>query len=125
MRVKIKDVKISKRVRKEVGDLESLKKSLTRHGLLHPILINTNGELISGYRRLCAATELGWSEIEAVEISPNSTVEQLEIEMEENMVRKDFTQEEMIDGMNKKKKLLTPNIFVRIWNWIKRLFGIR
>ncbi len=123
MRVKISDIKIGKRVRKEIGDIDNLKKSLKRHGLLQPILITENNQLVSGYRRITAAKELGWDEIEALTVAPKNDLEQIEMEMEENIIRKEFTSEEMLDGFKRKKKLTRPNIFRRIWNFIKRIFG--
>ncbi len=125
MVVKIKDIRIGKRVRKDLGDLSNLKKSIKKHGLLNPVLLTADNELIAGYRRLTAARELGYEEIEAKIIDPKDNIEFLEMEMEENMIRKDFSQDELLDGMKKKKSLVSPNIFQRIWNFIKRIFGIR
>lgn len=125
MKVKISDIKINKRVRKDLGDIESLKKSLGRHGLLEPILVTDDNMLVSGYRRLSAAQELGWQEIDAVVVKPKNELEQIEMEMEENIIRKEFTAEEMLEGFKRKKKIAKPNFFRRIWNFIKRLFGAK
>ena len=65
MLVKISDIKIKKRVRKDLGDLEGLKDSLKLYGLLNPITINSKYELVAGERRLNAAKELGWEKINA------------------------------------------------------------
>ena len=123
MKAMISIIKVGERVRKDLGDLDALKKSLEKHGLIHPILINSKGELIAGFRRLTAAKELGWKEIEARVLDPQKQIDFLEMEMEENMARKDFTYEEMLVGLEKKKKLLRPNIFVRFWNFIKSMFS--
>jgi ParB family chromosome partitioning protein len=123
MKIDLNDIKIGKRVRKEIGDLTELKSSLQKYGLINPIVINSSNELISGFRRICAARELGWINIEARIMNPESRLGFLELEMHENIVRKDFTIDELREGMEKKKKLLTPNIFIRIWNFIKRLLG--
>ncbi|NPV01299.1 MAG: ParB N-terminal domain-containing protein [Brevinematales bacterium] len=125
MVVKIKDIRVGKRVRKDIGDLSNLKKSIKKHGILNPILLTGDNELIAGYRRLTAARELGLEEVEAKIVDPRDNIEFLEMEMEENMIRKDFSQDELLDGMKKKKSLVSPNIFQRIWNFIKRIFGIR
>ena len=56
----------------------------------------------------------------------NSTVDkikQLEIEIEENNQRKEFTDEELMNGYLKLEKLNNPNFFVRLWNWIKNIFA--
>ena len=60
MFVKIDDIKIKKRVRRDLGDLEALKESLRLYGLLNPITLNSKYELIAGERRLEAAKSLGW-----------------------------------------------------------------
>ena len=65
MLVQIKDIKIKKRVRKDLGNLEDLKDSLRTYGLLNPITLNSRYELIAGERRLQAATQLGWTSINA------------------------------------------------------------
>ncbi len=123
MKIDINDVKIGKRVRKEIGDLTELKSSLQKYGLINPIVVTPDNNLVSGYRRICAARELGWINIEARIMDPDSSLNFLELEMHENIVRKDFTIDELREGLAKKKKLLNPNIFVRIWNFIKRLLG--
>ena len=58
MLVNINDIKIKKRVRRDLGDLEALKNSLRTYGLLNPITINGKYELIAGERRLQAAKQL-------------------------------------------------------------------
>ena len=55
MLVNIEDITVKKRVRKDLGDLEPLKDSLRRYGLLNPITLNAKKELIAGERRLQAA----------------------------------------------------------------------
>ena len=59
MLVKIDDIKIKKRVRRNLGDMDALKESLRMYGLLNPITLNENNELIAGERRLQAAKTLG------------------------------------------------------------------
>ncbi len=125
MKIKVKDIKVGNRIRRDIGDLEDLKRSLKRHGLLNPISINPKGELIAGHRRLTAVQQLGWDEVEVKVINPKNELDFLEMEMEENIVRREFSQDELIEGLNRKKQLLKPNIFVRILKCLKRLFGLR
>ena len=40
MLVKIEDIKIKDRIRKDLGNLEDLKDSLRTYGLLNPVTIN-------------------------------------------------------------------------------------
>jgi ParB family chromosome partitioning protein len=58
---RIDSIVIGERHRRDVGDLTPLMDSLQRVGLLQPVTISPDGYLICGYRRLEAATRLGWS----------------------------------------------------------------
>ncbi|MCI7397175.1 MAG: ParB N-terminal domain-containing protein [Spirochaetia bacterium] len=123
MFVKIDDIKIKKRVRRDLGDLEALKESLRLYGLLNPITLNSKYELIAGERRLEAAKSLGWERINAIVLDNNvDKIRQLEIELEENNQRKEFTDEELLDGYKRLEKLRNPSIFIRILSFIANLF---
>lgn len=92
MLIKIADIKVKKRIRKDMGDIESLKDSLRTYGLLNPITLNENYELIAGGRRLEAAKQIGWESINAIVLDKNiSELELVEMELEENNQRKEFT----------------------------------
>ena len=122
MLVQIKDIKIKKRVRKELGNIEDLKDSLKVYGLMNPITLNRKYELIAGERRLQAAMQLGWTSINANIIDNISEVEQLEMELEENNQRKGFTEAELMEGYKRLQRLRNPNIFYRIYLFFKHLF---
>ena len=122
MLVAIKDIKIKKRVRKDLGDLENLKDSLRTYGLLNPITLNSRYELIAGERRLTAATQLGWTNIQANIVDNLTEVEQLEMEIEENNQRKEFTDQELLQGYMRLERLRNPGFFYRIYLFFKRLF---
>ena len=122
MLVKIEDIKIKKRVRQNLGDMDALKESLRMYGLLNPITLNDNNELIAGERRLQAAKALGWTNINAVVLSNITPAEQLELELEENNQRKEFTKEELLEGYCRLEKLRNPGIFMKFINAIKKFF---
>ena len=123
MIVKIDDIKIKKRVRRDLGDLEALKDSLKQYGLMNPITLNSKYELVAGERRLEAAKSLGWERINAIVLDKNvDKIRQLEIELEENNQRKEFTDEELLDGYKRLEKLKNPSIFIRILSFIANLF---
>ena len=122
MLIAIKDIKIKKRVRRDLGDLENLKDSLRTYGLLNPITLNSRYELIAGERRLTAAMQLGWTNIQANIIDNLTEVEQLEMEIEENNQRKEFTDEELLKGYMRLERLRNPGFFYRIYLFFKRLF---
>ncbi|MCR5288918.1 MAG: ParB N-terminal domain-containing protein [Treponema sp.] len=122
MLINISDIKIAKRVRKDLGDLESLKDSLRRYGLLNPITLNNKHELIAGERRLQAAKQLGWTKINAIIIDDIDPLTQLEMEIEENNQRKPFSDAELLAGYKRLFRLQNPTFFWRIVNALQRLF---
>lgn len=122
MLVPIANIKIKKRVRKDLGNLDDLKDSLRMYGLLNPITLNRKYELIAGERRLQAAKQLGWTNINANIIDNLTEVEQLEMELEENNQRKEFTEEELMEGYRRLERLRNPGFFYRIYLFFKHLF---
>ena len=122
MLVQISYIKIKRRVRKDLGDLEDLKDSLRVYGLLNPITINSKYELIAGERRIQAAKQLGWTSINANILDNLSDVDQLEMEIEENNQRKPFTDEELMEGYKRLQRLKNPSFFYRIYLFFKKLW---
>lgn len=123
MRIKIDSIIIKKRIRKDNGNIQALANSLKEHGLINPIIVNTKKELLAGYRRLSAAKMAGWIEIEAIVIKRESKLEKLELEVEENLYRKDFTDEELFIAVKKMEKLRRINPISRLWTGIKNFFS--
>ena len=93
MKIKIKDIIVENRVRKDFGDIETLKNSIQEQGLLQSIGITDKNELVFGERRLKACEELGWTNIDCKIVNVTSIVEG---ENDENMIRKDFTKSELV-----------------------------
>lgn len=122
MLVNISDIKIKRRVRKDLGDLESLKDSLRRYGLLNPITLNSKYELIAGERRLQAAKQIGWTNINCVIVDKITPLTQLELELEENNQRKEFTDEELLEGYKRLERLRNPRWYKRIWDGLVSFF---
>lgn len=122
MIVNINDIKVKKRVRKDLGDIQALKESLQRYGLISPITINDKNELIAGERRLEAAKSLGWATISAQVVKTENKIQLLEMELEENNQRKEFTHDELMEGYKALEKLKNPSLFKKILNAIKEFF---
>ena len=123
MIVKIDDIKIKKRVRRDLGDLEALKDSLKQYGLMNPITLNSKYELVAGERRLEAAKSLGWERINAIVLDKNvDKLHHLEMELEENNQRKEFTDDELLEGYKRLERLRNPSILMRILTFIANLF---
>jgi len=64
-----------------------LAKSIEQVGLIHPLSINKDNELLAGGRRYSAIKKLGWDKVE-VTVVDNSELEQELISIDENLVRK-------------------------------------
>ena len=122
MLVEISQIKTNKRVRKNLGDLEPLKDSLKRYGLLNPITLTKDYYLIAGQRRLESARQLGWTTIDAVMVDTKDSVTLLEMELEENTQRNNFTEFELLEGYKQLERLKNPGFWLRIWNAIKAFF---
>jgi len=119
----ITEIKIKKRIRHDIGDLQPLIDSIRRYGLLNPIVISENYELIAGERRLEAAKALGWESIPVTITTAPSKLSQLEMEIEENVVRRDFSDAELLEGYASLEKLRNPSFFRRMWNSVKIFFN--
>jgi len=123
MLVSIKDIKVKNRVRRDLGNLENLKDSLRRYGLLNPITLNSKYQLIAGERRLEAAKAIGWTSINANIIDNLTPLSQLEMELEENNQRKEFTDEELLEGYKRLARLRNPSPLRRLWNALVGFFA--
>ena len=122
MLVPISDIKVKKRIRKDMGDISALAESLKRFGQISPIVITKKNVLIAGGRRLEAARSLGWRTISAVVAEIPDELTKLEYELEENTQRRDFTNEEAAEAAKKLQHLRNPSLFRRIINAIIRFF---
>jgi ParB family chromosome partitioning protein len=129
MQILIEDIIVKSRIRKDLGDIQSLAESFKRHGQICPIVISKSNVLIAGGRRLEAAKFLGWRTINAVIADTSGDLARLEIEVEENIQRRDFSPEEVAEATKKLYRLKNPGFFRRLLNAIvrffKRLFRIR
>lgn len=121
MQVRIKEITIKKRIRKDLGHVSHLAESLKKNGLLSPILLNKNYELIAGHRRLEAAKLLNWKTIPAKILDKPGKVDKLELEIEENIQRKELSPDELADAYTLLKELKNKTIFQRFFGWLKKV----
>jgi ParB family chromosome partitioning protein len=129
LEIPLAEITVKRRIRKRLGDLGSLVNSLKRYGQLSPVIVNRDYVLISGQRRLEAARKLGWSTIKAVVLDRDTPLEMLELEMEENVERRNFTPEELSNGFDSIERLRHPGalrgFFRWLWAALKKLFAKR
>jgi ParB family chromosome partitioning protein len=99
-------IKVGKRFRRDLGDIQSLADSIDRLGLLHPIVITPKGRLIAGRRRLQAVKLLGWQTVSVHIVDLENIVEG---ELAENVHRKDFLPSELWEIAKKVREIVrTP-----------------
>lgn len=101
MKYQIANIKIGERQRIDMGDVSELADSLRRLGQIHSIGVDENGLLIWGMRRTLAAKSLGWTEIEATVRTGLSLADAQEIELEEDIRRKERTWQEQCLALTK------------------------
>ncbi|WP_445436144.1 ParB N-terminal domain-containing protein [Candidatus Borreliella tachyglossi] len=129
MLIDLEQIKIKKRIRQHLGDTDSLKESIKKHGLIYPIIIDKNKNLVAGFRRYQVLKELGYKEVEVKVIPIENKKTLLEIELDENNVRKSFTRSEANSGEEQLKIHSEKNIIIRFLKFIiykiKKFFKIR
>lgn len=92
--IPITDITELNRQRTDYGDIDSLAASIERYGLIQPIVINQEKRLIAGGRRLAACRQLGLSVVDVVFRETLTEDELHELELEENLRRKEMTWQE-------------------------------
>ena len=79
------------RSREDLGDIVNLAESIREKGILQPITVTPEFELLAGERRTTAARSIGLAFIPALIRRKEDILDALEIEAMENLFRKDFT----------------------------------
>lgn len=92
----IAQIKIGKRIRKDMGDLKSLAESIRKLGMIHPVVLDSNLSLIAGARRIAAAKLAGLDAVPVTVCYSMDDVAKAAMERDENICRKDFTPEEAV-----------------------------
>ena len=118
LKVFLDEVCVGNRIRQDPGDLGLLKASMERVGLLQPIIIDTQYNLLAGFRRLQAAHLLGWESIDAHMVEARDKETRLLIELEENITRKDFTPEQLDIANRRLTRYGRKGVVWKIVNWM-------
>jgi ParB/RepB/Spo0J family partition protein len=82
------------RQRQEDLNVDDLIPSIRDRGLINPIVIKRDGELVAGERRLTAVRSLGWTHISVQFVEDLDPIVLHLIELEENVKRKNLTWQE-------------------------------
>ncbi len=107
MQVKIDQIKIDVRVRKDMGDIESLAESIKELGQLQPIGIDSNYRLLFGERRIRAMQQLGRDAVNAeIHSSLNTATKALQAELHENTEHKPFLPTEAVAAAEKLREMV-------------------
>lgn len=91
--MRLDEIVIGDRVRKDMGDIAGLAESIKRHGLLHPVVVKADGTLVAGHRRIEAVRSLDMKEIAVTVVDVEDL---LSAERDENEERKQFTPTEAV-----------------------------
>ncbi len=93
-RIPLAEIIVDERFRKDLGDIEKLAENLAKRGTFHPLVVTTDYRLLAGGRRYAAAKLLKWEEIDCHVIDEVDAITAREIELEENLERKNLTWQE-------------------------------
>ena len=105
------DIKRNSEYLRHGTDVDTLKKSIDSIGLINPLTINKDNELLAGSRRFQALTELGWSEVD-VHVVDRDLLQQELISIDENLVREPLNRLELEKCLNRGREIyeqLNPN----------------
>jgi N6-adenosine-specific RNA methylase IME4 len=91
--MQIDDIIVGERHRRDLGDIDTLARSISDVGLLHPPVVRQDGLLIAGERRLAALRQLGHTEVPVRVLDLDAIVRG---EFAENRCRKDFLPSELV-----------------------------
>lgn len=95
--VHIDNIRIEGRHRKDLGDIDALAKSIADVGLIQPVVVLPNYELVAGERRVAALRQLGGTVVPVTIINTlHDAADRLKAERDENRCRKDFTASELV-----------------------------
>jgi len=116
MLININDIKInSKRREAAPEDVQRLSESIAEVGMMNPITVDANYNLVAGLHRLEAAKLLGWTEVECTVCELDRLHAEL-AEIDENVIRTGLSDLELSELLARRKKIyetLHPSTIAR------------
>ena len=104
--IQVHNIKVGTRFRKLDDDkVDELAKSISVIGLLHPIVIDTKNNLLSGHHRLEAHRKLGRESIECKQVSLSELEKEL-VQIDENLINNELTIIEKSEHLIKRESIL-------------------
>ena len=101
---KLTEIKLNSEYLRTETDVTALMQSVDSVGLIHPVTINQDNELLAGARRFQAVCELGWDEIPVHIVDRDLLVQEL-ISIDENLVRTPLNQFELERFLNRGREI--------------------
>lgn len=98
-------VKRDERQRRELSDISTLMNSISRLGLIHPLVITRDNELVAGERRYNACKNLGWTSVPVQYVDEVDDLTLQAIELEENIKRQDIEWKDQVSAISRYHKL--------------------
>lgn len=92
--LEISKIRVEKRIREDTGEIEALAGAIEEKGLLQPITVSSDMRLLAGGRRLLAHQHLKRTHIRAIIRDLTDSIDAEEVELVENVARKDLTWQE-------------------------------
>lgn len=102
-------INIGERCRTDFGDISDLAESIKAIGLLHPVVVTANHDLIAGERRLAAMARLMWTEIPVTIVDIDNAADALRAELEENTCRRSLSAYEADVLREKRERVLVED----------------
>jgi ParB-like chromosome segregation protein Spo0J/DNA modification methylase len=126
-KIELASIVIPDRLRRDSDDvrehIEQLARSIKDHGLICPIVLSEDNELIAGWCRTQAYLALGRKNIEYVTREKLSQTDRLILEVEENHRRLDMTWQEKTLGIYRAHRAASGKAGVRQERWSQALTG--